>query len=131
MSKKKKKKVQPKPINKRLRAIICICAAAALLLGGLLTWYLLTKEKPLIVQYNGAMTAKAQREGYLSANEVIIVHTVDDSAGGFVQLHCYIYQVPEHVSTKRMLKTITKPISICLSGILVFIELKDSPCTKK
>ena len=56
------------------------------------------------VQYNGAMTAKAQREGYLSANEVIIVHTVDDSAGGFMQLHCYIYQVPEHVSTKRMLK---------------------------
>jgi hypothetical protein len=104
MSKKKKKKVQPKPINKRLRAIICICVAAALLLGGLLTWYLLTKEKPLIVQYNGAMTSKAQREGYLSANEVIIVHTVDDSAGGFVQLHCYIYQVPEHVSTKRMLK---------------------------
>ena len=36
MSNKKKKKIQPKPVNKRLRAIICISVAAALLLGGLL-----------------------------------------------------------------------------------------------
>ncbi len=104
MSKKKKKKIQPKPINKRLRAIVCICVAAALLLGGLLTWYLLTKEKPLIVQYNGAMTAKAQQQGYISSNEVLIVHTVDDSAGGYTKLECYIYRVPDHVRTERMLK---------------------------
>lgn len=104
MSNKKKKKTQPKQVNKKLRAIVCISVAAALLLGGLLTWYLLTKEKPLIVQYNGAMTAKAQQQGYISSNEVLIVHTVDDSAGGYVKLECYIYQVPDHVRTKRMLK---------------------------
>ena len=103
-NKKKKKKAQPKKVNKRLRAIVCISICLALILGGVLTWYLVTKEKPLIVQYNGAITAKAQQQGYISANEVLIVHTVDDSAGGFVKLECYIYQVPDHIRTERMLK---------------------------
>ena len=102
--KKSKKKTPPKPVNKRLRAIVCISIALALILGGVLTWYLVTKEKPLIVQYNGAMTAKAQDQGYISVNEVLIVHTVDDSAGGYTVLECYIYQVPENVNIKRMLK---------------------------
>ena len=101
---KKKKKVQPKPVNKRLRAIVCISVALALLLGGVLTWYFVTKEKPLIVRYNGAMTAKAHDQGYISTNDVLIVHTVDDSAEGYTVLECYIYQVPEGVKTKRMLK---------------------------
>lgn len=104
MSNKKKKKTQPKKVNKRLRAIVCIAVSLALVLGGLLTWYLCTKEKPLIVRYNGAMTAKAQAQGYIGSNEVIIVHTVDDSADGYTKLECYIYQVPENVKLKRVLK---------------------------
>jgi len=104
MSNKKKKKIQPKPVNKRLRAIICISVAAALLLGGLLTWYLVTKEPPLIVRYNGAMTARAQAQGYIGPNEVIIVHTVDESAEGYTVLECYVYQVPENLKVKRTLK---------------------------
>ena len=101
---KKKKKIQPKKVNKRLRVIVCISISLALVLGGLLTWHLLTKEPPMIVRYNGAMTAKAQAAGYIGTNEVLIVHTVDDSAGGFTKLECYIYQVPERIKVNRMLK---------------------------
>ena len=101
---KKKKRIQPKKKNKTLVALIVAAVAVAIIGGGLLTWHLLTKEPPLIVRYNGAMTAKAQEQGYIGTNEVLIVHTVDDSAGGFTRLECYIYQVPEKVKVKRMLK---------------------------
>ena len=37
-NKKKKKKAQPKKVNKRLRAIVCISICLALILGGVL-WY--------------------------------------------------------------------------------------------
>jgi hypothetical protein len=104
MSKKKKKAALPKPVNKRLRIIVCLSVALAIVAGSVLTWYLVTKEKPLIVRYNGVMTAKAQEEGYLSTTDVLIVHTVDDSAEGYTTLECYIYRVPDGVSTKRMLK---------------------------
>lgn len=104
MSNKKKKKIQPKKRNKRTTIIISATVALAIALGSLLTWYLVTKEKPLIVQYNGAMTAKAQHEGYISVNEVLIVHTVDDSAAGYTKLECYIYQIPDGVKINRMLK---------------------------
>ena len=100
----KKKKPQPKPKNPRKNAIISISVALAVLLSGVLTWYLVTKEKPMIVQYNGMLTAKAQLAGTIGSNEVIIVHTVDDSASSYTLLECYIYQVPQGVKMKRMFR---------------------------
>jgi flagellar basal body-associated protein FliL len=100
----KKKKNQPQKKSKRpvilLSAIIALVAVGI----GVLTWYLVNKEPPQIVQYNGALTAKAQDAGYIGVNEVLIVHTVDDSAPGYTRLECYIYQVPQGVKTKKMLK---------------------------
>lgn len=101
---KKKKKVQPKPVNKRLRAIVCVSVSLAILLGGVLTWYLVTKEPSMTEQYNGALTARARQQGYISVYDVLIVHTVDDSAEGYTELECYIYQVPDGVKIKRMLR---------------------------
>ena len=103
-NKKKKKSQQKKPVNRRRNAIIAAIVAVAVIGGGLLTWYLCTKEPPLIVRYNGAMTAKAQAQGYIGAREVLIVHTVDDSAEGYTVLECYVYQVPEGVKIQKMLK---------------------------
>ena len=101
---KKKKKNQPQKKNKRPVILFsAILALVAIGIGGL-TWYLVTKEPPLIVQYNGVLTAKAQNAGYIGVNEVLIVHTVDDSAPGYTRLECYIYQVPDGVKTKKMLK---------------------------
>lgn len=102
---KKKKKTQPKKkTNQRRTVLIATVIALVAVAGGLLTWYLCTKELPLIVRYNGAMTAKAQAQGYIGAREVLIVHTVDDSAEGYTVLECYVYQVPEGVKIQKMLK---------------------------
>ena len=103
-NKKKKKSQQKKRINRRRNAIIAAIVAVAVIGSGLLTWYLCTKEPPLIVRYNGAMTAKAQAQGYIGPNEALIVHTVDDSAEGYAVLECYVYQVPENVKVKKVLK---------------------------
>jgi len=89
---KKKKKTQPKKkTNQRRTVLITTVIALVAVAGSLLTWYLCTKEPPLIVRYNGAMTAKAQAQGYIGASEVLIVHTVDDSAEGYTVLECYVY----------------------------------------
>ena len=102
---KKKKKTQPKKkTNQRRTVLITTVIALVAVAGGLLTWYLCTKEPPLIVRYNGAMTAKAQAQGYIGARAVLIVHTVDDSAEGYTVLECYVYQVPEGVKIQKMLK---------------------------
>ena len=103
-NKKKKKTQQKKPVNRRRNAIIAAIVAVAVIGGGLLTWCLCTKEPPLIVRYNGAMTARAQAQGYIGPNEVLIVHTVDDSAEGYTVLECYVYQLPEGIKAKRALK---------------------------
>ena len=100
----KKKKNQPQKKDKRPVILFSAIIATVAVGIGLLTWYLVAKEPPLIVQYNGALTAKAQDAGYIGVNEVLIVHTVDDSAPGYTRLECYIYQVPDGVKSKKMLK---------------------------
>ena len=105
MSKKKsKKKQQQKQANKRMRLIVSLSVALALLLGGILTWYFVTKEPPMIVQYNHLMTTTAQKNGNISFEEVIVIHNVDESNPNYVLLEGYVYQVPENVRVSKIQK---------------------------
>ena len=105
MSKKKnKKKAQKKQVTPRMRLIIALSVALALVLGGVLTWYFVTKKPPMIVQYNHLMTTKAQQNGNISPQEVIIIHNVDESNPNYVVLEGYVYQVPANVRVSKIQK---------------------------
>lgn len=100
------KKQNPQSTGSRKKLLIILIAAGTLLLAvgaGLLAHYIIHKEPPLITQYNSAMTAKARDAGYITNHEVLIVHTVDDSAEGYITLECYVYQMPEGLSTADMM----------------------------
>ena len=58
----------------------------------------------MIAQYNSVMTQKARSEGYISNQEVIIIHTIDDSPKGYTKLEAYIYQIPKGVTTAQMVE---------------------------
>ena len=100
MSKKKTQK------SKKLRLILIISAIAVLLAvgAGLLLHYLNEEEPSQIAQYNSVMTSRARSEGCISNYEVIIIHTIDDSPKGYTQLEAYIYQLPDGVTTAKMLE---------------------------